>query len=180
MDGNFQRSVIITHTALFIAMTAVFSWISVPIPFFPVPVTLQTLAVLLTATVMKRNAGIPMVLYIILGSLGLPVFHNGTAGIGILLGPTGGYMIGFIPAALVAGFLYEKSQARIRIGALAAATLIIYLSGLAWLIVSVPMNPVTAAIIGMLPFLPGDIIKAALAYLITERVEPHITRLGDP
>lgn len=178
MAGNYQRSIIVTHTALFIAMTAVFSWIS--IPFFPVPITLQTLAVLLTATIMKRYAGIPMLLYIILGSLGLPVFHNGTAGIGILLGPTGGYMAGFIPAAVVAGFLYEERNRRIRAGALAAATLIIYLSGLAWLTVSVPMNPVNAVIVGMLPFIPGDIIKAALAYLITERVEPHITGFGDP
>ncbi len=74
MTGDYHRSLIITHTTLFIAMTTVFSWIS--IPFIPVPITLQTLGVLLTGTIMKRYAGIPMALYLLLGAIGLPEFQT--------------------------------------------------------------------------------------------------------
>lgn len=175
MTGDYNRSVIITYTALFIALTAVFSWIS--IPFFPVPLTLQTLAVLLTGTVMKRYAGMVMVLYIILGLLGLPVFHNGTAGIGTLLGPTGGYLIGFIPAAFTLGLLYERQSNTVRIAGLGIATLIIYLCGVTWLIISVPLTPLPAIITGMLLFIPGDIVKVAAAFLITRRSEPYLNHV---
>lgn len=174
MQGDYHRSVIITHTTLFIAMTSVFSWISVP--FIPVPITLQTLAVLLTGTIMKRYAGIPMVLYLFLGAIGLPVFHNGTAGLGVLLGPTGGYLCGFIPAAIAIGVCYERTSEKIHILGLTLGTLIIYAGGLTWLILSVPMSPIAAFIAGMLPFIPGDIVKAAAAYLITRRILPYTTR----
>jgi biotin transport system substrate-specific component len=176
MTGDYNRSVIITHTSLFIALTAVFSWIS--IPFFPVPLTLQTLAVLLTGTIMKRYAGIVMLLYILLGILGLPVFHNGTAGIGVLLGPTGGYLLGFIPAAFILGILYEKTSNAVRIAGLGIATFLIYLCGVMWLIISVPLDPFPAVLTGMLPFIPGDIVKAAAAFLITMRFEAYFPRIN--
>ena len=177
MAGDYHRSIIITHTTLFIAMTTVFSWIS--IPFFPVPITLQTLAVLLTGTIMKRHAIIPMGLYLILGAIGLPLFHNGTAGIGVLLGPTGGYLIGFIPAAVMVGLCYERVSDMVKIAGLTLGTLTIYFFGISWLVLSVPMSPIAAIITGMLPFIPGDIVKAAAAFLITRRVQPYITRLTD-
>lgn len=173
MSGNYHRSVIITHTTLFIAMTTVFSWIS--IPFFPVPITLQTMAVLLTGAIMKRYAGIPMAFYLILGAIGLPVFHNGTAGLGVLLGPTGGYLLGFIPATIIVGLLYEQKSEKIQVAGLVFGILVIYLSGLSWLVYSVPMNLVAAFIAGMLPFIPGDIIKAAAAFLIARRIQPYTT-----
>lgn len=177
MAGNYHRSVIITHTTLFIAMTAVFSWIS--IPFIPVPITLQTLAVLLTGTIMKRYAGIPMILYLILGAVGLPIFHNGTAGLGVLLGPTGGYIMGFIPAAIVIGLAYEKVSEKLHIMGLAAGTLVIYVFGLSWLMISVPMELIPATTVGMLPFIPGDIIKATAAFLITRKVKPYTSGFSD-
>lgn len=177
MAGNYHRSIIITHSTLFIAMTTVFSWIS--IPFIPVPITLQTLAVLLTGTIMKRYAIFPMVLYLILGAIGLPVFHNGTAGIGVLLGPTGGYLLGFIPAAVAVGLCYERSAHFIHVAGLIMGTLFIYLFGISWLVYSVPMNTLAAITAGMLPFIPGDIVKAAAAFLITRRVLPYTTKLSE-
>lgn len=171
MAGDYHRSVIITHTTLFIAMTAVFSWIS--IPFIPVPITLQTLGVFLTGAVMKRYAAIPMALYLVLGAIGLPVFHNGAAGPGVLLGPTGGFLIGFVPAALLVGLCYEQHGEKIQVAGLALGTLIIYLFGLSWLVLSVPMNLVAAFTAGMLPFIPGDIIKDTAAFLIARRVKPY-------
>lgn len=176
MPGDYRRSLIITHTTLFIALTAVFSWIS--IPFIPVPFTLQTLGVLLTGAIMKRYAGIPMAMYVILGALGLPLFHNGTSGIGVLLGPTGGFLIGFIPAAVLAGLCFEYDSEKAKVAGLCIATLAIYLCGITWLMVSVPMSIEAAIIAGMLPFIPGDAVKATVAYLIARRVSPHLIPLG--
>ena len=175
MLGNLNHSIIITNSSLFIALIAVFSWISIPIPIplFPVPVTLQTLAVLLAAAVMKRHAIIPVLLYLILGSLGLPVFHNGMAGLGVVLGPTGGYLLGFIPAVLVAGFAYENSRREVRIIGLILATLLIYLFGITWLVFSTGMSAPAALISGMVPFLPGDVVKGIAVYLIAARLEKY-------
>ncbi len=106
MFGDLRRSRRIAYTAAFIGLVALGGWISVP--FVPSPFTLQTFFVLLAGAVMKRDAVIPVALYVALGALGLPVFHNGVAGVGVLLGPTGGYLIGFIPAALIVGFAYES------------------------------------------------------------------------
>ncbi len=173
MFGNLNRATILTNSSFFVALIAVFSWISIPIPlpFFPVPVTLQTLAVLLAAAVMKRQAIIPVLLYLVLGALGLPVFHNGMAGLGVLFGPTGGYLIGFIPAVLAAGVAYEHASHEIRIAGLVLATAFIYLFGIAWLILSTGMSASAALISGMIPFLPGDLIKGVAVYLIAARLE---------
>ena len=115
-----HRARILAYSGTFIALIAAGSWISIPLP--PVPLTLQTLFVLLSGIVMKRYAVIPVGLYVLLGAAGLPVFHNGTAGLGVLLGPTGGFLLGFIPAALIVGLAYERQSAKIRVLGLIAAT----------------------------------------------------------
>ena len=168
MFGDLNRSRTIAYSAAFIALIALGSWVSVP--FFPVPLTLQTLFVLLAGTVMRRYAVIPVTLYILLGALGLPVFHNGIAGIGILLGPTGGYLIGFIPAALIVGLAYEGKGDLVHVTGLVIATLIIYAFGISWLLYSTGMGIAAALAIGMLPFILGDIVKASAAYMIAQRL----------
>ena len=168
MFGNLDRSRTIACSAACIGLITLGSWIS--IPCIPVPFTLQTLFVLLTGAFMKRYAVIPVTVYIMLGTLGLPVFHNGIAGIGILLGPTGGYLVGFIPAALVAGLAYEHKSRIVRILGLAIATLLILLSGALWLVYSTGMIPFAALIGGIVIFLPGDAVKACAAYLIAQRL----------
>ena len=175
MPGNLNRAITLTNSSLFIAMIAVFSWISIPIPIplFPVPVTLQTLAVLLAGAVMKRQAIIAVMLYLLLGGLGLPVFHNGMAGLGVLFGPTGGYLIGFIPAVLVTGLAFEYTRKEIRVIGLVLATGLIYLFGLTWLIISTGMAVPAALMAGMVPFLPGDVLKGAVVYLIAARLDQH-------
>ena len=171
-----NRALLLTRTAAFTGLIAVGAWIS--IPFFPVPLTFQTLFVLLAGAVMGRYAVIPTSLYLLLGALNLPVFHNGTAGLGILLGPTGGYMMGFIPAALIVGLAYEQKRKSIRISGLIGGTVSIYAFGTAWLSFSAGLPLYEALIIGVIPFIPGDILKAYAAYLIADRLErrkePHI------
>lgn len=168
MFGDLDRSRIIALSAAFIALIALGSWVSVP--FFPVPLTLQTLFVLLAGAVMHRYAVIPITLYLLLGALGLPVFHNGIAGFGILLGPTGGYLIGFIPAALIVGLAYEVKSARVHIIGLVLGTLIIYAFGISWLLYSTGMGITAALVIGILPFILGDVVKASAAYIIAQRL----------
>jgi biotin transport system substrate-specific component len=119
---------------------------------------------------MKRYAVIPVSLYVLLGALGLPVYHTGVTGIGVLLGPTGGYLIGFIFAALVVGLAYENASETIRITGLIAGTIIIYIFGVAWLMYSLAIGVVPAVISGMLPFIPGDAIKVYATYRIAQRL----------
>lgn len=171
MYGNIEYAKNLTRTATFTALIAVGGWISITIPFLPlVPFTLQTLFIFLAAVVMKRYAVLPAAMYVLLGICNLPVFHNGTAGIGVLLGPTGGYIIGFIPAALIAGLLMERDFKWSGIAGIAAASIIIYALGTAWLSVSTGMPPAAAFMIGVIPFIPGDILKAAAALAIGKRI----------
>ena len=171
MYGNIEYAHMLTRTATFTALIAIGGWISITIPLLPlVPFTLQTLFILLAAVVMKRYAILPVALYALLGVCNLPVFHNGTAGIGVLLGPTGGFIIGFIPAALIAGILLEKDFRFSGIAAIAVASIIIYALGTAWLSVSTGMPFVAAAMIGVIPFSPGDMIKGAAALVIGKRI----------
>jgi len=164
-----HRAQILAYSGTFVALIAAGSWISIPLP--PVPITLQTLFVLLSGIVMKRYAVIPVALYVLLGAMSLPVFHNGTAGPGVLLGPTGGFLIGFIPAALIVGLAYEKESPKYRVAGLIAACAIYLSTGVAWLSYSASIPLLQAVLLGVAPFLIGDTLKAAAAYTIGKRVE---------
>ena len=158
MYGNEKKSQLVALTATFVALITVGAWISIPLP--PVPLTLQTFFVLLAGVIMKRYAVIPAALYLTLGALNSPVFHNALAGIGVILGPTGGFLIGFIPAALI-----------IRITGLIAATTAIYLFGISWLSFSTGISLAQAVLIGVIPFLVGDALKGIAVYYIGERIK---------
>lgn len=169
MFGDIARARTVAYSAVFIGLITLGSWISVPA--LPVPFTLQTLFVLLAGAVMKRSAVIPVSLYVILGALGLPLFHNGISGAGVLLGPTGGYLFGFIGAALLTGLAYENRSRYAHIIGLVLGMLFIYLCGIGWLMYSLDRGFVPAFLAGALPFIPGDAVKLAVAYLIAERLQ---------
>lgn len=168
MYGDIGRTRLISQTAAFIALITAGAWIS--IPFVPVPVTLQTLFVLLAGAVMKRRGVLPVLAYLGLGIMGAPVFHNGLGGPGVLLGPTGGYLAGFLAAALLTGLAFESGSRYLWILGLSAGTGAIYLCGVAWLMYSTGLGLPAAVVLGVLPFLPGDILKATAAYLIAPRL----------
>lgn len=137
----------------------------VAVPLTPVPVTLQTLAVLLCGAALgSRRGAAATVLYLAEGAVGFPVFAAGRAGIPYMLGPTGGYLLGFVAAAYVVGYLAERGWDRniLRTAlAMVVGNAVIYCFGLAWLLRYVPPEGVLAA--GLLPFLAGDALKIALA-----------------
>jgi len=164
MYGNEERAAIIAQSAGFTALIAAGGWIA--LPMVPVPITLQTFFVLLSGVVMKRFAVVPAALYVLLGALGLPLFHSGLSGPGVLLGPTGGYLAGFILAAGITGLGYEREEPAIRAAALVLATAVIYLCGAGWLVLSTGMPAFAAVVVGILPFIPGDVVKGVAVYAL--------------
>ena len=135
------------------------------LPFSPVPVTGQTFAVLLVGAALGRTRGSAAVLaYLAEGAVGLPVFAGGLAGPAVLLGPTGGYLFGFLPAAWICGALAERGWDRHLLGTLAAMTagdLAIFAVGVPWLARFVGVE--NAFAFGVAPFLAGNLAKIVLA-----------------
>lgn len=168
MNLRRYRALSIAHTGAFTALLAAGSWIS--IPFVPVPFTLQTLFLFLAAGIMGRYAVVPVSLYLLMGAMNLPVFHSGTAGIGVFLGPTGGYLVGFLPAALLAGIGYECRPRVARYAGMAAGLCALYACGVGWLSLSTGLSLEMALLLGAVPFIPGDILKAVVASLVTDRI----------
>jgi biotin transport system substrate-specific component len=149
-------------------LVALLAQVKIALPFTPVPLTGQTLGVLLIGALLgsKRGAA-ALALYVTEGTLGLPFFAGGGAGPSYLLGATGGYLLGFVAAAAVVGLLCERGLERSWRTALVpfvAGSLVIYACGAAWLAVFVGAQKALAA--GVLPFIIGDILKALLAALM--------------
>jgi biotin transport system substrate-specific component len=163
------------YASLFAALTAVGAFIKIPIPISPVPITLQVFFVLLTGLVLgARWGGTSMVVYVMLGIIGLPVFSGGSSGPGILLGPTGGYIIGFVAGAFVTGLIYNKANdsKTATIGAMIGGLAVIYLLGVMQLSFVANMTLQQAVAVGMLPFLIGDAIKIVAALIVADRIRP--------
>jgi biotin transport system substrate-specific component len=141
----------------------------ISIPLQPVPITGQTFAVLLVGMVLgARRGAMALALYFAEGVAGLPVFAEAKFGLATVMGPTGGYLIGFIPAAYLVGWLAERGFDRnlfSTLAAMVAGNVVIYVFGIVWLMQFVsPLANTLAA--GMYPFLLGDAIKAVLAALL--------------
>jgi len=148
--------------SLLIALSA---WVAVPLPFSPVPVTGQTFAVLLVGSALGARRGAAAALaYLAEGCSGLPVFAGGAAGPHVLVGPTGGYLAGFVLGALVCGALAERGWDRrvlTTVFSMILGNIAILIPGLLWLQRFV--GPESTFAMGLFPFLPGDVVKIALA-----------------
>jgi|SRR3989338_5617163 len=109
MEKNKLKGMV--FAALFAALTAAVAWFKIPLPFTPVPITLQTLVVLMSGAMLGSYYGaLSMIVYLAVGAIGLPVFAGGASGIGVLLGPTGGYLFSYPVATFVIGKLLEKKK----------------------------------------------------------------------
>ena len=174
-----MRTTQVALAGLFAALTAVGAQVSIPIG--PVPITLQTFFILLSGMIGGAVIGfLSQLIYVLLGAIGLPVFAGFRGGVVAILGPTGGYIISFPLAALASGFFFHKIQGNIivkGIVAVIAAELIIYSIGVprlaVWIALARQVSGVEALSLamqlGMLPFLPGDAIKAAVAIYVATR-----------
>ena len=166
------RSAVMT-TALvigFALLTALAAQIVIPLPFTPVPITGQTFAVLLAGASLGATAGAASQgLYVLLGAVGLPFYAGGASGWTVAHGATGGYLVGFIAAAWMVGALAERRQDRSVLTAVPAflfGSVLIHLFGVPWLAATLDVDWMEAASLGSLPFVPGDLVKIALAGLL--------------
>jgi biotin transport system substrate-specific component len=153
---------------LFAALTAVGATLAFPLPFTPVPVTLQTLAVILAGAMLGPVWGpASQLLYLGAGICGLPIFAGGMGGPAVLLGPTGGYLIGFVVGAWMAGMLLRPGAGWARLGAgLLAAHAVIFVCGLSRLLAFPGVSVPTTIELGLLPFLPGAAVKSLAAAVL--------------
>ncbi len=168
MTYNIRATV---AAAGFTALIAIGAYISIPIG--PVPIVLQNFFVLLSALLLGSKLALSSVfVYLFLGALGLPVFAGGTGGIAHFFGPTGGYLLSYLPAVVVTGLVARPRNRSLSprvtrvIAALLAGTACIYLLGVPWLKFATQMNWNTAVTAGLLPFLPGDLLKIVVAVLV--------------
>ncbi|MGC8843914.1 MAG: biotin transporter BioY [bacterium] len=146
---------------LFMFATGLGAQLRISLPFTPVPITFQTFFVLSSGAVLGPFWGlISQILYIFFGSLGFPYFSGWSAGLRTLIGPTGGYIIGFAVASYLVGKLTEKELKLKRLYlAMVLGEVVILLSGFLWLGISLSLTPYQAFLKGVLPFLPGDAMK---------------------
>ncbi len=161
-SGLIFDSVAVVVASLFIAVCA---QAQIPLPFTPVPLSGGTLGVLYAGALLgSRRGAVAVLLYLLEGSAGLPVFSGGTAGFVHLLGPTGGYLIGFPVGAFATGLLAERGWDRTpgrAFLAMLAGSLPIFALGLVGLSRFVPAETLLAQ--GLWPFLPGDLLKSAIS-----------------
>lgn len=149
----------------------------VPLPFSPVPVSLATLSVFLAGGLLRPvNGALSQLIYILLGAVGLPVFARFSGGIGILAGPTGGYLIGYVLAAFIIALLRDRlpNKTSIIAAVLIVGMFVYYVTGTAWFMFSTNTGLVASLSKCVLPFIPGDIMKVLLATVLIRRLEVHM------
>jgi len=163
--------------SLMAALTAVGAYIHVPIG--PVPIVLSTLFVLLSGLLLGSRWGLAsMCLYLLVGAIGMPVFAGGKGGIAHFLGPTGGYLFGYVLASWLTGFIAERSRGILILEILSVliGSLAIYSLGVPWLKMVTQMSWFKTFMVGMIPFLIGDAVKAPVALILARAVRPILNR----
>ena len=172
----------LVYIAVFAVLIAICSWISIPTT---VPFTLQTFAVFMAVGVLGGKRGsMSVLIYILLGAIGIPVFSGFTGGMGILLGSTGGYIVGFLFSALLL-WLMEKllgNKPVIQILSMVLGLLVCYAFGTIWFIQVYTKNNGPTTLVTVLgwcvfPFIIPDLVKIALAYVLSARVKKYLPKL---
>jgi len=172
MDSPKQLRMMV-YASLFAALTAVGAFLAIPIG--PVPIVLQNMFVYLAGLLLGGRWGLASVgVYLLAGACGLPVFAGGLGGISRFIGPTGGYLIGYLPAVFLIGTMSQKTKPRIvsDVMAMICGTLVLYACGVSWLKIVTGMSPAKALALGMYPFLIGDALKIAAAAAIAKALRP--------
>ncbi len=168
------------RAALFTALVIVFAIIPpLPMPFVPVPLTLQTLGVMLAGLILSpRLAALAMLLYVVLALVGFPVLPGGRGGLAVFAGPTGGFILGFIPGAFVVSWLAARNLSETTTAAMIArnfgaavfgGAIVVYAIGVPWLAMVTGMT-MDRALMAVVVFLPGDLVKAVIATIVALRV----------
>lgn len=176
LSSNSKSLRSMVYASMFGALTAIGAFIVIPLQ--PIPFTLQTFFTAIAGTMLGGYAAaVSQVVYVILGCIGLPVFAGGKAGLGVLFGPTGGYLIGFIIGAYIIGKIMEaRKQAGIVYTAMAilAGDLVIYTVGTLQLAVIAQLSPIKAVMVGVVPFVWAEAIKLLAAAMLTVKLKSRL------
>lgn len=180
---NLQKSKLtnLTIIGLFAAITCILGPLSIMIPVSPVPISFTNLAIYVTVIILGWKKGtVSYLVYLFIGFAGVPVFSGFTAGPAKLLGPTGGYLIGFIFMALITGFFVEKFYEKkyMYVVGMILGTLVTYLLGTSWLAFQANMSFEAALFAGVIPYILGDAIKIALAMAIGPTIKDRLKKAG--
>lgn len=175
MELKMKKRNINTRTlvlcALFAALSGVFSQIAIPIG--AVPINLAFVSVFIAAGLLGAKFGaLSQLVFVLLGAVGMPVFSGFRGGLGVVFGPTGGFIIGYIACALMTGFIAEKGGRKIAvlIPAMCAGAVCAYFFGTVWFITVTGSDFMYALTVCVLPFLPGDALKAVLSSVLVNRL----------
>lgn len=165
--------------SLFAALTAVLSQISILLPFTPVPINLAMLSVFVSGAMLGAKGGaVSQIVYVSLGIIGIPVFANLSAGIGIILGPTGGYIAGYILASFITGLIIEKMNDSIIIYMLSMFIGLVtcYALGTLWFMFVTETNFISSLGMCVIPFIIGDILKIIAGSILTFKLNPIVKK----
>lgn len=172
----------LTLIGLMTAVTCILAPFAIPLPFSPVPISLTNLVINITVFVLgMKFSTVSYIIYLLLGIAGLPVFSGFSGGLGKFAGPTGGYLIGFIFLAVIAGYFAERFPGKILFAAagLIIGTVISYLFGTVWLAAQMELSFSAALSIGVLPYLPGDAVKIIIACILGPKLRNAVMRAGN-
>ncbi|AIS51936.1 biotin transporter BioY [Thermoanaerobacter kivui] len=164
--------------SLFAAITFIMGFVKIPLPFSPVPITGQTFAVMLAGGLLNpTSAFLSLLIFDLLGAIGIPVFSGLTGGFNVLVGPTGGYILSWPFAAFLISLTLKNKKANfinIFISYLLFAIIFVYILGVTQLSFVTGMPFKKAILVGALPFIPGDLIKASIASYLTLKLKPIV------
>ena len=156
-------------TGVMTALICILGPWAIQIPINPVPITLCTMGIYFALYVLGMKLGIlSVVLYVLLGAIGVPVFTNFSGGIGKLLGPTGGYILGYLFLAVICGFFLSKFPEKLppHVAGFVLGTLVLYLFGTLWLQYQLKLTFLAALMAGVIPYIPGDAVKLIIAIAV--------------
>ena len=162
----------LTLTALMAAVLCIIGPFVIPIGM--VPMSLTNMVIYLTVLLLdKKRATISVAIYLMIGFIGLPVFAGFIGGAGKLLGPTGGYLIGYLVLSWIAGTILEKLE-KTKILALSIGTVGLYLVGTIWLMFQSKLNLMAALSVGVFPFVVFDVLKIVIAVILDNSIKKRI------
>ena len=168
---------LMVFTSLFTALIIIGGYLSFPIPLSPVPIVLADFFVMLAGLCLGASGGAASIgLFLFLGAIGLPVFAGGKAGLAVFIGPTGGFLIGYLLCVFVIGLISEKGKPSFikDLAALLVADIVLFGIGLPWLKLVLKVTWEKALALGLLPFLIGNIIKIVAALALIQLLRPFL------
>lgn len=169
MNQNKMKTKELTLIGLMTAVTCILGPLSIPMPFSVVPISFTNLAIYFTVFLLGWKKGtISYLIYLLIGVVGVPVFSGFSGGIGKIAGPTGGYLAGFLLLAIISGLFIEKFRGKIYMYALGMVLglAVTYLLGTTWLAYQLGLTFKEGLFMGVIPYIPGDIVKIAAALIL--------------